>query len=400
MLDFGMPMGPLRLLDEIGLDVAMHVSHTMEDAYGERLAAPAILHRLTGAGRLGKKSGAASTIIAARAGRGAQPEADPDVAGGDRSTSLPPHGRRGATLSRGRRRRFRGGYRFRDGLWHGLRVVSWRSVAIRRSLGHVRKQSEVRRDEGSKSVIDTSKMSAEERAALELTEAARTEAGKRNSLAGSFFMGAPDFRHVFPFPEQGKEDRDQGDAFVQRLRQFLATSVDPDAIDRDGEIPQAVLDGLAKMGAFGIKIPGRYGGLGLSQTNYSRAAMCLGGVCGNLTALLSAHQSIGVPQPLIMFGAEEQKERYLPRMAEGEISAFALTEPEVGSDPAKMRTVARRVDGGKFFEISGEKLWCTNGTKAGLLVVMAKVLDSPDDALKPESARTITAFIVEANSPE
>jgi alkylation response protein AidB-like acyl-CoA dehydrogenase len=249
------------------------------------------------------------------------------------------------------------------------------------------------------SVIDTSKMSAEQRAALELTESARTEAGKRNSLAGSFFMGSPDFRRIIPFPQQTSEDRARGDAFLAQLRQLLTTSVDPDAIDREGEIPEEVLGKLAALGAFGIKIPVRYGGLGLSQTNYSRAAMCLGGFCGNLTGLLSAHQSIGVPQPLIMFGTEEQRERYLPRMAQGEISAFALTEPEVGSDPAKMRTVARPIDGGEWFEISGEKLWCTNGTKAGLLVVMAKVLDRPEDASKPESARTITAFIVEADAP-
>ncbi len=131
-----------------------------------------------------------------------------------------------------------------------------------------------------------------------------------------------------------------------------------------------MLDGLRKLGAFGIKIPVKYGGLGLSQTNYSRAAMLLGGFCGNLTALLSAHQSIGVPQPLLMFGTEEQKARFLPRCATGEISAFALTEPDVGSDPARMKTSA--VADGDDFIINGEKLWCTNGTKAGLIVVMAQ----------------------------
>src|SRR5207302_2026746 len=92
---------------------------------------------------------------------------------------------------------------------------------------------------------------------------------------------------------------------------------DPDDIDATGEIPQSVFDGLAKLGAFGIKIPAKYGGLGLSQTNYCRAAILLGSHCGNLTALLSAHQSIGVPQPLILFGTEEQKQRFLPRVAAG-----------------------------------------------------------------------------------
>jgi alkylation response protein AidB-like acyl-CoA dehydrogenase len=153
-----------------------------------------------------------------------------------------------------------------------------------------------------------------------------------------------------------------------------------------------VIDGLAKLGAFGIKVPARYGGLGLSQTNYCRAAMLLGSHCGNLTALLSAHQSIGVPQPLILFGTDEQKERFLPRVAGGEISAFALTEPKVGSDPAKMETHAEPTADGRHFILNGEKLWCTNGTRAGVLVVMAKT--------PPKDGRNqVTAFIVDVASP-
>ncbi len=113
--------------------------------------------------------------------------------------------------------------------------------------------------------------------------------------------------------------------------------MDADEIDRTGEIPQKNIDDLFAMGAFGIKVPKQYGGLGLSQTNYCRAAMLLGSWDANLTALVSAHQSIGVPQPLMLFGTEEQKAKYLPRVARGEISAFALTEMKVGSDPAKMR---------------------------------------------------------------
>jgi len=132
--------------------------------------------------------------------------------------------------------------------------------------------------------------------------------------------------------------------------------VDPDEIDRTGEIPDDVIEALAKLGAFGIKVSPEYGGLGLSQTNYCRAAMLLGGICGNLTALLSAHQSIGVPQPLILFGTEEQKRKYLPRLAKGEISAFALTESGVGSDPATMQTHAEPTPDGEAFILNGEKL--------------------------------------------
>src|SRR3954452_19567077 len=172
------------------------------------------------------------------------------------------------------------------------------------------------------SVIDTSKMSPEQRAALELTEAARAET--RDGFVSGLFMGHFDYGTLRPFPIQRSEDHDQGDAFLQRLGEFLKAKVDPDEIDRTGEIPDEVFAGLGKLGAFGIKIPVEYGGLGLSQTNYCRASMLLGSYCGNLTALLSAHQSIGVPQPLILFGNEEQKRRWLPRVAGGEVSAFAL----------------------------------------------------------------------------
>ncbi|MBI2949290.1 MAG: acyl-CoA dehydrogenase family protein [Verrucomicrobia bacterium] len=242
--------------------------------------------------------------------------------------------------------------------------------------------------------IDTSKMSAGQRAALELTEAARETVAGRGSFAQGLFLGRFDLSELGPFPEQTSEDRDQGDAFLQRLEKFLREKVDPDEIDRAGEIPNEVMEKLAALGAFGIKIPSGYGGLGLSQTNYCRAAMLLGSYCGNLTALLSAHQSIGVPQPLLLFGTEEQKQKYLPRVARGEISAFALTEPGVGSDPATMQTHAEPTPDGDYFVLNGEKLWCTNGTQAGVIVVMAK---TPPKRVGGKPRNQITAFIVEMN---
>jgi alkylation response protein AidB-like acyl-CoA dehydrogenase len=243
--------------------------------------------------------------------------------------------------------------------------------------------------------IDTSKMSAGQRAALELTEAAR-EATHARTFAAGLFMGDADLRLVSPFPQQSTEDRDQGDAFIGRLEAVLRRHTDPDEIDASGEIPELVMKELARFGAFGIKIPAQYGGLGLSQTNYCRAAMLLGSWCGNLTALLSAHQSIGVPQPLLLFGTEAQKRKYLPRVAQGEISAFALTEVDVGSDPATMATHAEPAPDGKHFILNGEKLWCTNGTKAGVIVVMARTPPKEERGAKKEQ---ITAFIVEMNWP-
>ncbi len=240
--------------------------------------------------------------------------------------------------------------------------------------------------------IDTSRMSEGQRAAMELTEGSRDPSGPRLGFAASLFWGRPDWNSLLPFPEQSIEDRDQGDAFLARLDAVLRHHTDPDEIDRSGEIPDQVIRELAHLGAFGIKIPVSHGGLGLSQTNYARAAMRLGRHCGNLTALLSAHQSIGVPQPLLMFGTPEQKRRYLPRCARGEISAFALTETEAGSDPARMSTTATPDPATGDYLLNGRKLWCTNGMKAGLLVVMAR---TPTE----QHPRAISAFIVETNWP-
>lgn len=243
----------------------------------------------------------------------------------------------------------------------------------------------------SDSIIDTTKMPEGQRAALELAESSR-DTRELSGFAASLFDGAPDFSMIFPFPVQSEEDRKKGDVFLERLSAFLQEKTDPDTIDREGEIPDGVFSGLAELGAFGIKIPQKYGGLGLSQTNYSRAAMLLGGHCGNLTALLSAHQSIGLPQPLLVFGTDAQKEKYLTKCAAGGVSAFALTETEVGSDPARMKTEATLSADGTHYILSGEKLWCTNSLKAFALIVMARTATA-------ERPHATTAFIVEMSQP-
>ncbi|SHJ21851.1 hypothetical protein SAMN02745181_1479 [Rubritalea squalenifaciens DSM 18772] len=243
----------------------------------------------------------------------------------------------------------------------------------------------------SKTIIDTSKMSEGQRAALEMAEDSR-DTREISGFAGPLFLGEADFSRIAPFPAQSAKDKEEGDVFLKKLSDYLENHTDPDEIDRTGEIPDQVFKDLGEMGAFGIKIPKEYGGLGLSQTNYSRAAMILGAHCGNLTALLSAHQSIGVPQPLIVFGTEEQKKEYLPIFAKGGVSAFALTEEKVGSDPAKMETTATPTEDGEHFILNGEKLWCTNGLKACHIVVMAKTAT-------PEKPYATTAFIVDVDWP-
>ena len=246
------------------------------------------------------------------------------------------------------------------------------------------------------SVIDTSKMSKGKREALELAEASRDPLDDRGSFASNLFVGRYDFDRIHPYPEQSAEDRAAGDPFLQKLEAYLRDHVDPDEIDRTGEIPQENFDGLAAIGAFGIKVPQQYGGLGLSQTNYGRAAVLLGSWDGNVAALVSAHQSIGVAQPLLIFGTEEQKRKYLPRVSGGEISAFALTEINAGSDPAAMTLKAEPSPDGSEFILNGEKLWCTNGVKAGVLVVMAR---TPPKMVNGKERKQISAFIVEVATP-
>jgi alkylation response protein AidB-like acyl-CoA dehydrogenase len=223
---------------------------------------------------------------------------------------------------------------------------------------------------------------------LEVAETARQKEWDKPSFLRELFLGTFRLDLVHPFPLPGPE-RPEFAAFYHKLHDFLRDEVDPAEIDRAGEYPQRVIDGLRHLGAFGMKIPARYGGLGFTNVEYSRVMTLVGSHCGNVAALLSAHQSIGVPQPLKAFGSEELKRQYLPRCAAGEISAFALTEPGVGSDPARMLTTARKTEDGAAYVLNGRKLWTTNGTLAKLLVVMA---------IDPDTRR-ISAFVVEADWP-
>jgi alkylation response protein AidB-like acyl-CoA dehydrogenase len=238
------------------------------------------------------------------------------------------------------------------------------------------------------------KISADD--AREVAEAAREQVWAAPSFVRDLFLGKLRMDLIHPYPEQDPDEVARAKPFLDTLERFLREDVDSDRIDREGEVPEAVIQGLRDLGAFGIKIPREYGGLGLSQLSYMKAIELVSSVDGSLTALLSAHQSIGVPQPLKMFGTEAQKTKYFPRLAKGAISAFALTEHGVGSDPAAMETTAIVSDDGDAWILNGEKLWCTNGTKAELLVVMAR---TPSKTVKGKEKKQITAFIVEADWP-
>lgn len=232
--------------------------------------------------------------------------------------------------------------------------------------------------------------------AFDVTEQAREEEWANRSFLGELFMGRISLDLIHPYPTQPSADKKIGDDYLKIIEAFLKENVNPDEIDQTGQMPGHVLKGLANLGAFGMKIPREYGGLGLSQVNYNRVAALLASYCGSTAVFISAHQSIGVPQPLKLFGTPEQKKKYLPRLAAGALSAFALTEPSVGSDPAKMETTATPTADGKHFIIHGEKLWCTNGPDAELLVVMCR---TPSKIIGGKEKKQITAFIVETNSP-
>jgi len=235
-----------------------------------------------------------------------------------------------------------------------------------------------------------------EKEAMDVAEASRETEWEKPSFVGDLFLGKLNLDLIHPFPEQPAADKAEADEFLGKLERFLAENVDADKIDEQGEYDYSLFDGLNELGAWGMKIPKEYGGLGFSATNYNRAIGLVATWCGSTVAWLSAHQSIGVPQPLKLFGTAEQKKKYLPRLAKGAISAFALTEPGVGSDPAKMETRAVPSPDGKGWILNGQKLWCTNGLKAEVIVVMAQTAPK---IVKGKEKKQITAFILETNSP-
>ncbi|MEU4655617.1 acyl-CoA dehydrogenase family protein [Streptomyces sp. NPDC023723] len=233
----------------------------------------------------------------------------------------------------------------------------------------------------------SSRPTVTEHEARRVAEAARDQDWRKPSFAKELFLGRLRLDLIHPHPLPDAEASRRGEEFLAELRDFCETRIDGAVIERDARIPDEVIAGLKELGAFGMKIDTKYGGLGLTQVYYNKALALVGSANAAIGALLSAHQSIGVPQPVKQFGSAEQKERFLPRCARTDISAFLLTEPDVGSDPARLATTA--VPDGADYVLDGVKLWTTNGVVADLLVVMARVP-------KSEGHRGgITAFVVE-----
>jgi alkylation response protein AidB-like acyl-CoA dehydrogenase len=229
-----------------------------------------------------------------------------------------------------------------------------------------------------------------EKEARQVAESAREQGWEKPSFGKELFLGNLRLDLIHPQPKLDPAAVETGEAFLARLREFLVEQVDPLEIERDARIPDAVVDGLKELGALGMKVPEQYGGIGLSQVYYNRALVLAGTWHSALATLLSAHQSIGVAEPLMGFGSEEQKQKWLPLVAKDHISAFLLTEPDVGSDPARLATTAEPAEGG--YVLNGRKLWATNGAVADIVVVMAQVPKSEGHK------GGITAFVLDYSS--
>ncbi len=208
------------------------------------------------------------------------------------------------------------------------------------------------------------------------------------SFAKQLYFGRFDPSAVMPFPTVDPEERSRTDTLMDRLQAFMDDKLDPDAIDRNAEIPQNVISGLGDMGILGVTIPKQYGGLGMTQYAYCRAAEEISRRCGATALFVNAHQSIGL-KALVLFGTEKQKRTWLPDLAAGrKLAAFALTEPNAGSDAGGVETRAKWDAVNQVYRITGRKQWITNGAVAGMLTVMARTEDGK-----------ISAFIVTPDMP-
>lgn len=229
----------------------------------------------------------------------------------------------------------------------------------------------------------------QEQKSREVAESARQKDWRKPSFMKDLFLGDLHMERITPFPGAGESLRPEYLDFRERFRAYLLAEIDPLEVDATGEFPEDIIERLTELGALGMNIPAAYGGLGLSKYEYCRTMQLFSAYEGSLLGFLSPHQSVGVPECVKLFGTDEQKKIYLPRCAQGEISAFALTENEVGSDPANLATTLENDPAGEGYLLNGVKLWCTNGTVADLLVVMAR----------HKETGKISAFIVETAWP-
>lgn len=227
--------------------------------------------------------------------------------------------------------------------------------------------------------------------AQDLLENAASEMGFIKSL----YFGRLKLDDVMPYPQQDSDEKRRTDELIEKVEAFMKT-VDADKIDREERIPQHVIDHLGKLGVFGLVVPKAYGGGGFSHTAYCRVLETVSKYCASTGVMVGAHQSIGL-KALVLMGTEQQKKQFLPELASGRmLSAFCLSEPEVGSDAANVQTSAHLSEDGKHWILTGEKKFATNAALAGMLTVMAK---TPVTDANGKTKDKITAFIVTPDLP-
>jgi alkylation response protein AidB-like acyl-CoA dehydrogenase len=213
-------------------------------------------------------------------------------------------------------------------------------------------------------------------------------------FAKGLFFGHFNAPLLFPYPEVAAAERDELKRSLAEVRRFCDEHIDAAAIDRDAAIPQSVIDGLGKLGVLGMTIPREFGGRGFSQQAYTRIMELIGGHDAAVGVFVNAHQSIGL-RALVLFGTKEQQARWLPDLVGGKkLAAFALTEPEAGSDASNVQTTATPTPDGRGYLLNGTKRWITNGGIAGVLTVMART-----PGAGPNKKKEITAFIVTPDMP-
>ena len=210
------------------------------------------------------------------------------------------------------------------------------------------------------------------------------------SFMKSIFHGLIEENLIFPYPEMEPEEKEMVGMIIDNLHKFAEAEVDSAKIDREHAIPDDLLEKMKELGLFGLSIPEEYGGLGLSASGYVRIIQEVASIDASLAVTIGAHQSIGL-KGILLFGTDEQKQKYLPKLATGErVAAFALTEPGTGSDAAAITTRAELSDDGESYRLNGSKIWITNGGFADVFTVFART-SAPDAGVKPRT----TALIVE-----
>jgi alkylation response protein AidB-like acyl-CoA dehydrogenase len=211
---------------------------------------------------------------------------------------------------------------------------------------------------------------------------------QKPSVAKGLYLGQFGADGVMPYPELPAAQQARLDKVLPELRSFLDAHLDAALIDRQADIPRDVIDGLARLGVLGMAAPAEFGGQGFSQLAYCHVMEEVGSRCASTSIFINAHHSIGL-RALVLFGTAEQKRLWLPPLVRGEkLAAFALTEPEAGSDAGNVQTRARLSGDGRHYLLNGEKRYITNAALADVLTVMAR---TPDNK--------ITAFLVTPNMP-